>query len=413
MSARNKPARKGPAQAPARPAGTAGKPAPAKKPAKRPSPKKPAGRKAAARGAAVERVRAGNESAPKKGGAREVPAKRPSAKKVAAKKPAARKVAAKKPAAWKVAAKKPAPPKRGPAARKKALRAPGNRTTEERVTPLVNEAPVSPMPFVEGFRPSRILTTRPRPVIRQVDPTGGIDEGPRTLQPWEIEVDDLAELMAARAAEEKAAEEEQARYVATPKSAQSRIDQARKAGWTEDKRPAQAGLADTRVRLVHPSCKFIDGKAVRDVSLSVHPPTGRATLLVEGGPRLRSASFRMREDEDLPAQISKLLEDPARLARTEHASSQDLLAELDAVDRTAVVDLRALVGRGQSALTARLRKWVADFAGAHSAFGLPATVDAAWDRFGVRRGCVLERIGVPDDARHTVADAFDAALDSA
>jgi len=394
MSARNKPARKGPAKAPARSAGKAGRPAPAKKAAaKRAAPKKPAAKKAAARKPPINRVRPGEKRAPKKPGA-----KKPGAKKAVTKK---------------FVAKKPAPPKRGAVGRKERLRSPGSRTTEERVTPLVNEAPVSPMPFVEGFRPSRILTTRPRPVIRQIDPTGGIDEGPRTLQPWEIEVDDLAELMAARAAEEKAAEEEQARYVATPKSAQARIDEARRAGWTEDKRPAQAGLADTRVRLVHPSCKFIDGKAVRDVSLSVHPPTGRATLLVEGGPRLRSASFRMREDEDLPAQISKLLDDPARLARTEHASSQDLLGELDAVDRAAVVDLRALVGRGQSALTARLRKWVADFAGTHSAFGLPATVDAAWDRFGVRRGCVLERIGVPDDARHTVADAFDAALDSA
>jgi hypothetical protein len=281
------------------------------------------------------------------------------------------------------------------------------------VTPLVNEAPAPVMPFGEGFRPSRILTTRPRPVIRQVDPSGGLDELPRTLQPWEIEVDDLAELMAARAAEEQAADEERTKLVSTPKSAHARIGEARRAGWTDDSRPAASGLADTRVRLVHPSCKLIDGKAVRDVSLSVHPLTGRATLLIEGGPRLRSTSWRMREDEPLPAQISRLLDDPARLSRTEHASSQDLLAELDTLDRATTVDLRALVGRGQDAITTRLCKYVADFAATHSAFGLPATVDAVWDRFGVRRGCVLERIGVSDDARHAVADAFDAALDSA
>lgn len=300
-----------------------------------------------------------------------------------------------------------------PAARKPARTQPRARTTEDRVTPLVNAAPVSAMPFVEGFRPSRILTTRPRPVIRQIDPTGGIDEGPRTLQPWEIEVDDLAELMAVRAAEEKAAEEESAKLVSTPEAAKARIAEARAAGWVDDKRPGSPGLADARVRLVHPSCKFIDGKAVRDVSLSVHVGTGRATLLIEGGPRLRSASWRMREDEDLPAQIARLLDDPARLARAEHGSGQDLISALDLLDRTVAGDLRALVGRAPGAMTARLRQWVSDFAATHSAFGLPATVDAAWDRFGVRRGCVLERLGVAEEARRSVADAFDAALDSA
>lgn len=365
--------------------------------------KKPVAKRAAAR---------------KKSVAKKAPAKKAPAKKKVA---ATRRTAVRKPVAKKTAAKKPVAKKKKPAARVRRSGArPAARTrlrkpsaADMRITPLVHESPVPAAPVVDGFRPSRILTTRPRPVIRQVDPTGVPPDAPRTLQPWEIEVDDLAELMAARAAEEKAAEESRSRLVNTPESAQARIDEARAAGWVTDTRPSAQGLADSRVRLVHPTCKFIDGKAVRDVSLSVHPGSGRATLVIEGGPRLRSASWRMVEDEDLPAQIARLLDDPARLSRAEHSSGQDLLAELESLDRNGVTDLRALVGRGRDAITARLRRYCSDFAATHSSFGLPATVDSVWDRFGVRRGCVLERLGLAEDARHEVADAFDAALDSA
>ena len=42
---------------------------------------------------------------------------------------------------------------------------------------------------------------------------------------------------------------------------------------------------------------------------------------------------------------------------------------------------------------------------------LPATVDGAWERFGARRGSVLERVALSEGARQQIADLFDAALE--
>jgi len=314
----------------------------------------------------------------------------------------------------------PAPPPRTKPSKKKKRgrtgRAPARTilrrsSADDRVTPVVPEREEPESVSIPGFRPSRILTTRPRPELRQFDPAGGRPEPPRTLQPWEVEVDDLAELMAARAAEEQAADGDRARMVSSPKSAKARIAEARAAGWKDAAKPAVGGLPDDRIRLVHPTCKYIDGRSARDVTLSIHLASGRATLLLEGGPRLRSATWRMREEPDLPTQVSRLLDDPARFLRAEVQGSRDLIAELDAADAAVADALHGHLGDKPAALQKTLRKWIDSFAAIHASYGLPATVEGAWERFGARRGSVLERLGSSEDGRARIADLFDAALE--
>ncbi|MBI2896257.1 MAG: hypothetical protein HYY06_22050 [Deltaproteobacteria bacterium] len=367
--------------------------------------KKPKRPGAEARGRAARPKRKGPARPKKKGhAARTTKARRaPARKGHAARKTKARRARPKK--ASRTTALRPTRPKH-------LGRAGRGSPSPQRVTPLTDDAPPEQLDeFGSPIRPSRVITSRPRPPLRQVDPMGAGLDTARTLEPWEVDVDDLAQMIAARAAEEMSSFGERPQ-IASSEALASMVDAARRVGWIPDPRPSGSSLPDARLRFVHPACKYLDGKLVRDVSLSIHPPTGRASLTLEGGDRARIVSWVIAEDEDLPVQVGRILEDPARLARIEFASGRELLARLDELDRLAVTRLGRLARSGtDGALGDQLLEYVRGFAALNASYGLPGTVDAIWSRFGAREGSVLEKLELDDATRQRLCDVFDSAID--
>jgi hypothetical protein len=47
----------------------------------------------------------------------------------------------------------------------------------------------------------------------------------------------------------------------------------------------------------------------------------------------------------------------------------------------------------------------------NASYGLPATVDGIWSRFGAREGSVLEKLKLEDATRQRLCDLFDSAID--